>query len=361
MTDNITGKTILLFVTKFYGYYDKMKEALLKLGAKEVIWIEMVQMKGSLRNRITPANIFFFLKNPFERQQRTKELIKKIGDVKIDVLLNTSCMGYNKCLLDYLRKKNPNIKMYFFHWDLLKTHNPRYFDYFPKFDKVYSFDRDDAKRYGFEYYPDFYIDGGNSEAELKYDLTFIGTFHNDDTLNRPRLIYLVDKFCKENNLKSFIYLRMEDIEPTKSPIKKLYRKVKRRKFNKIVDFYKESGIFKEERLTIDQVDKIFNESKVLFDVAHSDRQGMTLNCITALAKGKKLITANKRIVDEPFYDPANIYVIDEENPQLDMEFFNTPVRPVDMSYLRMDNWLRHIINQESVEELTNLNGGVQTK
>jgi len=72
---------------------------------------------------------------------------------------------------------------------------------------------------------------------------------------------------------------------------------------------------------------------------------MTINCITALATGKKLITTNKRIAEEPFYHPNNIYIIDAEKPVLDIEFFHSEIENIDLSHLRLDNWLLHILGK----------------
>ena len=72
---------------------------------------------------------------------------------------------------------------------------------------------------------------------------------------------------------------------------------------------------------------------------------MTINCITALATGKKLITTNVRIKEEAFYNPNNIFIISEENPVLDIHFFESEVGKMDMTHLRMDNWLLHILGK----------------
>ena len=84
---------------------------------------------------------------------------------------------------------------------------------------------------------------------------------------------------------------------------------------------------------------------MLLDINHAHRQGMTINCITALATGKKLITTNQRIKDESFYTPNNIYLLDEENPVLDMAFFDSEVEKMDLTHLRLDNWLLHILGK----------------
>ena len=88
-------------------------------------------------------------------------------------------------------------------------------------------------------------------------------------------------------------------------------------------------------------------TKAVIDISHHNRQGLTINAITALADGRTLITTNQRIKEESFYDPQMICVIDEKAPVIDAAFLRSPYRPVDISFLRMDHWLKHIVNEQS--------------
>ena len=98
-----------------------------------------------------------------------------------------------------------------------------------------------------------------------------------------------------------------------------------------------------DSLSLEDCNKIQSQSKVLLDINHKNRQGMTINAITALAQGQKLITTNVRIKNEAFYNPNMIYIMDEKNPHIDLDFFEKPSEPIDFSELRLDNWLKHIL------------------
>jgi hypothetical protein len=110
-----------------------------------------------------------------------------------------------------------------------------------------------------------------------------------------------------------------------------------------VEVHSQKSFMHLEAMPLEEVEKLQQNAKIIIDLSHANRQGLTINAITALAKGKKLITTNKRIVEEPFYSPTNIYILDEKNPSLDAEWLKTPPQPVDMSSLRMDNWLRTVL------------------
>lgn len=344
MEDNITGKTILLITNTRMPVKYQMRDVLLSLGAKEVVLKNLVTVKG-LRGKLSLRGVYHYLRNPHERDINTKNLIEEIGDRKINTLLCVENLQFSKWLLDYLREKNPDVKLVMFFWDKVEKHHKGFDDYFPKFDKIYSFDRDDAKDYGFEYYPDFYFGVIQPSEECTYDIAFVGRIRNDETLQRAFLIRQVQAFCDEYKLKP--YLRIRPLDKTvgkKNPIKKILQERREKKYWNVVKEYEKYGFIYYDDIPLDEVDDIYNHSKVILDTAYPGRQGMTLNAIVALAKGKKLITCNKRIKEEPFYDPDMIYILDEDNPHFDMEFFNRPNKKVDMSYLRMDNWLKHLIN-----------------
>lgn len=44
-------------------------------------------------------------------------------------------------------------------------------------------------------------------------------------------------------------------------------------------------------------------------------------------------------MDEVFYNPSNIQIIDETNPLIKREFLDTPVEFCDLSDLKITNWL----------------------
>ena len=356
MTDNITGKTILLICDVHYGCDPLMKSTLLEMGAKEVVQ-KTLSLKGNLRRPINLRNLLFVLKNPRESSKKTKELVAEIDGYTFDTVLCVENTYFSKWFFDYLRRKNPNVRIIMFLWDIVNKHHPRYKDFWPKFDKVYIFDRDEAKKYGFEYYPDFYIGEWKEPEPCKYDIAFIGSMRHDTTMDRASTLYELQQFCKQNGLNPYFRLKYTEYEHKRvNFMKRLYRKVSDDKYWTIVNKYLPYGYLYNDTISLEEVNKIYDQSRALLDLGYPGRQGMTINCITALAKGKKLITTNKRIIEEPFYDPANIFVLDENNPQLDIEFFKTPTNPINMEYLRIDNWLRHILNHQSINEL--IGGGV---
>lgn len=345
-TNHIQGKRILLICQDFYGYDVAMKDTLYSLGAQEVVLYNAAFFRGSFRERRSPKTLFFYLQDPHGRTKWTEKLIQAVEPYEFDILLCIALTPFKKYFIDYLRKKNPQIKTFLFLWDTVSAVQAGFQDYFEKFDYIYSFDRDDCQEYGFEYYPDFYMEPEHKPVGNQYDLCFIGTMYpRSDTIKRAHLLYHVSQFCESHHLKSFLYLRYYNAGDRKSAFEQRVFNLVYRDYLKTVAQYAPYGFMQEKKMPLSQVNEVQSSARVLLDINHTNRQGMTINCITALATGKKLITTNARIKEESFYNPNNIYIINEENPVLDIHFFESEVGKMDMTHLRMDNWLLHILGK----------------
>ena len=345
-TNHIQGKRILLICQDFYGYDVAMKETLFSLGAQEVILYNAAFFRGSFRESRSPKTLLFYVQNPYGRTRWTEKLIQAVEPYEFDILLCIALTPFKKYFIDYLRKKNPQIKTFLFLWDTVSAVQVGFQDYFEKFDYIYSFDRDDCQEYGFEYYPDFYMEPEHKPVENQYDLCFIGTMYpRSETIKRACLLYHVNLFCESHLLKSFLYLRYYNAGDRKSAFEQRVFNLVYRDYLKTVAQYAPYGFMQEKKMPLSQVNEVQSSARVLLDINHTNRQGMTINCITALATGKKLITTNARIKEESFYNPNNIYIINEENPVLDIHFFESDVEKMDMTHLKMDNWLLHILGK----------------
>lgn len=345
VTDNIKGKRILLMCDKFYDYDVKIKNTLLHLGAKEVKLKNAKFFPGSFREKISLKTLIFFIKNPFERSIWTNKLIKEIKGKKFDIFLCIENMSFKKRFISYLKSNNPEIKTYLFLWDTFETQQYRFRDYLPLFDYKLSFDRGDCKKYGLEYLPDFYLPLTHTN-DINYDVSFFGAMHPGETSKRAELLYKINMECERLGLKSYLYLKY-------TPVLTKYKKCRKllsyilgySSYNKVLKKYLSEPYMHSEAVSTDIVDAVYSQSKVILDISHPNRQGMTINCITALASGKKLITTNKYVTQESYYSPSNICVIDESNPKLDANFFSGNHTQIDLLYLRIDNWLKILLNR----------------
>lgn len=338
--NNVKGKNILLLCENFYDYDKVIKEELYKLGAN-FVFLKNINYFNSLRE-FPKCNIYKCLKGELGRKLWTKKLINEIRSYKFDLFICIENLCFTKSFMNEFKLLNRNVKTILFLWDKYETQQGAYKDYRFLFDKVFTFDKDDAIAYNMQYYPDFYIPQ-KSLPKYEYDLAFVGTVNDRSTIHRFELVDYVCKFCELNNLKSFLYLRAMPVQSKY----KLFKLIKRGiryfgVFHQLCKKFKDRDWLHFTPLSLRECNKIQSSSRVLLDLNHKNRQGMTINCITAIAHGQKLITTNKRIKDEPFYNPNMIYVMDDEKPYLDITFWDRPNQKTDLSQLRLDNWLLHI-------------------
>lgn len=343
MCNNIKDKSILLLCDNFYDYDKAIVDELYKLGAKNVYLKNVRFFSSSFREREN-FNFLSFVRHPFERRCWTRDFRREIQNLHFDIFLCIENACFVKSFMHFLHEKNPNIKSVLFLWDTYKTQQGGFKDYRFLFDKVYSFDRDDAKKYGIEYFPDFYIPQEKAN-EFLYDISFVGTGNDNCAMHRFELIDYVNRFCEEHGLRSMLFLKASVPSKPKNLLMKILLRIHNNKdYQNIIAKYNDEKWLHFESLPLAQCNELQAKSRVLLDINHRSRQGMTINCITALAQGQKLITTNKRIKNESFYNPNMIYVMDEDNPYLDISFWSRPYEKIDMSHLRLDNWLLHILN-----------------
>ena len=103
-------------------------------------------------------------------------------------------------LLNYI-KQFSEARFILYNWDSIEQHN--YTPYIDYFDKVYSFDREDTKKFtNITYLPLFYTtDFKELSNDLNFinnkNLLFIGTYNRHQ---RYELLKKVIKYCKKNNI-----------------------------------------------------------------------------------------------------------------------------------------------------------------
>ena len=85
------------------------------------------------------------------------------------------------------------------------------------------------------------------------------------------------------------------------------------------------------------------QSKCIVDVMSPEQQGLTLRPFDALFLEKKLITNCPTVKNFDFYDPANIYVIEDDDLSGLDEFMALPYKKIDDSLVcryEVNQWLR---------------------
>ncbi|HFU4486698.1 TPA: hypothetical protein ACGPAZ_000863 [Streptococcus suis] len=326
----LKGKRILFIALP--GYSKGMKEKMEDMGA-EVIHINDKPKDTFLGKALGRLGLGFYenIINDYYAAE-----LSKIREKNFDYILIIRGEYTPKDSLERMRSYFPTAKMVLYMWDSL-VNNKFIRAKWEYYDKVYTFDRIDYLNHkeSIDFLPLFYYEDylpkDTGGKEYKYDLSFIGTGHEDRVKivkalalqleNKQRNVFSYFFFPHKlvyylNKIKNphFKYVRMEDVEFKQLPFKKLY--------------------------------EIYSQSKCVVDIESSKQNGLTMRTIEMIGLEKKLITTNKDIVHYDFFNPDNIMILDRKDPVIDLEFIDRPYIPLDekiRTKYSLHDWILNVL------------------
>lgn len=196
----------------------------------------------------------------------------------------------NRLLFDlgffkYIRKKRPGIKIVYLFSNIVKYTGAYEMgilnDLNSNFDKVFAFDKMDAEKYKFSYFPLIYTSCRSMDNNNKFDLFYIGKAKD----RYGQLIRVFEKAQAEGLKCDFNIVGVPESE-------QLYGDVI--KYNK--------------PLTYSEVLDRMNNSKCIVDMIQGQSTAFTIKTCEAIIYDKKLITSNENVKHEDFYNEKMILV-----------------------------------------------------
>ncbi len=264
-----------------------------------------------------------------------REKLKEFGRSHYDHVLVINGQTMSDGFLRELRQTYPTAKFTFYIWDSFKN-KPYALADLKNYDAAFSFDRQATQQYDIAFRPLFFSPEFDlpPNHDASFALNFIGTAHSD----RPAIIHHVDAKLPANVARYwFLYL--------KAPWVLRYQRLVNPHFRGVP-----SSMFSYAPLSRKDVKKIFEQSRGFLDVEHDQQTGLTIRTFEALGARKKLVTTNADIVHYDFYNDSNILVIDRKNPEIDLDFINSPVEELH-STLRhrysVNGWIDEVLLGES--------------
>ena len=324
----IKNKNILYIGPKFFGYEVEIQKTLEELGAN-VDFYDDRPKNDFLTKVLIRLNLKKFIKSKIDKYYQFiyTEIKNKTYDYVFVVA--PEALDYEK--LQEIKKIQKNSIYILYMWDSFENKNS--FNTIELFDKVITFDDNDAKKYNLEFLALFYIkeyENIKITKQYKYDICFTATAHSDRYKIAKNIEAQLLKY--DRKMYSFFYL------PSKVMywVRKLF--VQKYQYGDIDDFSFSSLSQKEIINKIEQ-------SKVVLDINHPLQYGLTSRSIEALGANKKLITTNKNIKNYNFYNKNNILIISRDNPIVPNKFFEIkyeePLKNIYEEY-SLNNWLLNI-------------------
>ena len=187
-------------------------------------------------------------------------------------------------------------------WNHITDKMAKYFSNYISKDNIFIYSKLESKKYGFQYTNDFCLrDYPIKKSNLEYDVYFMGT-----DKGRAEIINGIAKALINNSINAHFDIYDES-----------------NRTSNYINYFRDYKSFDEY---MDNVMK----SKCLLDVVNT--KNITFRTIESFMFKKKLITNNAELKAYDFYNPNNIYIIDDvTNINIDeiKKFLSTPLVEVE--------------------------------
>jgi len=318
------NKNVLLVVPQFFGYEQEIRSEFERRGAQVDFLLDR-PFSSAFAKAITRFRRQWIMPAAERYYQKNTNLDK---DYDYVFVVNGQTLSEN--LLKLWRGKFIKAKFILYMWDSLSNRKD-ILSVLKLYDFAFTFDRDDAKKYGIRFRPLFFSRGFESFEDNfnSLDISFVGTAHSDRYA-------IISKIYKQLNkgFKSYFYLFLQE-----RWVFILYKIINS-------DFkYASISEFHFVPLSKSEVQNVFLSSRVILDIEHPNQKGLTMRTLETLGSRKKLVTTNSEVLFYDFYSENNICVIDRLNPVIPDGFLNSPyfdISPEIYQKYRLEGWLDEI-------------------
>lgn len=303
------GKKILIIMPFYFNYQNQIKKHLSRRGAEVYLIDEDVNEMSFFYKFISVYFQRFYL---YIVRKYYKRKFKELPS-QLDSILIIKGSTINEYEIKVLKEKYNNVKIIMYQWDSI-AHYSKAVKVADWCDVKISFDPIDANKYKWKYRPLFFDpDYCSNEMKRIYDIGYVCSIHSD----RVHLLNIVSKYCKDHHLYLFDYLYSNK-----------WSYLRQKYFKKNMSFRINQNRVKFTPLSYEQTANLYESSKCLLDYKFTNQVGLTIRSIECIGHNCKLITNNKQIMNEDFYNPDNVYIYDIDNFNIPDSFLVKPYMPI---------------------------------
>lgn len=249
------------------------------------------------------GNLLDRIKKIFYRSM-CRKLNLNASDSIILVVYDQNEMSHEYGFFKYIIDNYTNVKTCYLFTNIVKLSRAASFNGInmlnKSFTSVFAFDYNDSLKYHFRYnyliYDRAYC---LKQEEPETDLFFVGQAKN-------RLDKILNIYCEATRLNLVIDFNCVNISDAELHL------INGKNIHTMP-------------LSYDEVVNGIRKSRCVLDIMQRDSIGCSLNICEAIFYGKKIITDNAYIVNEPFYSESRIYVIGQSQISLE-EFIKEPMQ-----------------------------------
>lgn len=324
---------ILLMAPTFFGYRDRVRDELSRLGHD----VECVDDRPSESVSFKSLAKISYRLIDGQIAKYAMSLREKVAAGDYDLLLFMGGMSFCFTRDQFSSIKSAsNARFVAYLWDAFNNCE-RFGASRDLFDDIYSFEPSDCERYGLKLRPLFFSGAYDGlplvpDGGFTYDACFIGSVH------QPSKFEAISSICdnfESRGLRVFRFFFM----PSKSAaaLRRLtnpaYRGVE----------------FSFESLPAEKVAQIYARSKAIIDSPQAGQRGLTMRTLETIGAHRKLITANPDAVLYDFASKGDVAVWRGEG-SVPPDFFETPYRVLPDEVYRgysIETFVRTLLGDES--------------
>ncbi|MEN2400045.1 hypothetical protein GKZ90_0009665 [Flavobacterium sp. MC2016-06] len=264
----------------------------------------------------------FFLKTFFKKNLKTiyfgKKIIENLKEINIpqDVILVIKGDHIDPKSILELKKYGKKTIAYFND----NTYRcPKITRVIPYFDEVFSFEKEDCEKHNLKFATNW-IYNSSIKTEDSFEHQVFNIISKD---KRLPVLSKIASDLKSKNISHKIFVYNKKVEDRTSTIE-----------------------FITKHIPLTEMNEYINRSQVLLDVNREGQNGLTFRVFESLGLQKKLITTNSDIINYDFYNPNNILVIDENNPDVPVSFFEKAYEKVPDNIFKkytLDGWINNVV------------------
>ncbi|MCV9926868.1 hypothetical protein OIU83_04365 [Flavobacterium sp. LS1R49] len=192
----------------------------------------------------------------------------------------------------------------------------------PHFDEVFSFEREDCKKYNLKFATNWIYNHSISSNKFEYKV-----FNIISKDKRVSILSRIANNLELNNISYNIFVYDKNCKKKTSTIEYI-----------------------NKHIPLSEVTEYINRSQVLLDVNRKGQKGLTFRVFESIGLQKKLITTNSDIINYDFYNPNNILVIDEKKPNIPPSFFETEYEKIPDAIFRkytLEGWIENVVHNST--------------
>lgn len=288
LKNRLEGKRILFVSPQFYHYSDVIREKLQSYGAAVDFFYERdVTVKHAL------VDSFFRSKMDAWQRRHYNTILEKTAGKDYDYLLVIRGYKMEASFVDAIKKRNPGITTLLYQWDSIHAWESDYRHLLPVFDKTFTFDYADAALLNIPYVPTFHTDEYSNMPERKKEYDFL--FCTSYTREKYEFMQQLVDYCRQKGyrLKTHIYI---------STKRYITERLKGYSINRTdIAFH---------RINRHAYADLFSRSGAIVDFAGTTQTGLTMRVVDALGAGKRVITNNPAVAQEPGFNDRQIIIFD---------------------------------------------------